>query len=103
MPYRRAYRRHARAFERLGVRVQGLAEVDQHAALQRFLKSSNFAIEALGDDMPLVANVARFPQLPHQHGIRRGQHSGRLARGGSAVDGDRAEQPGTCGDAGEVG
>lgn len=67
MPYRRAYRRHARAFERLGVRVQGLAEVDQHAALQRFLRSSNFAIEALGDDTPLVANVARFPQLTFAH------------------------------------
>jgi AraC-like DNA-binding protein len=67
MPYRRAYRRHARPFERLGVRVQGLSEVDQHAGLQRFLKSSNFAIEALGDEIPLVANVARFPRLTFAH------------------------------------
>lgn len=67
MPYRRSYRRHAPAFERLGLKVQGSAEAEQHGGLQRFVRSSNFSIDALGDGGPLVANVARFPALTFAH------------------------------------
>lgn len=47
--------------------MRGLAEAQQHHGLQRFVSSSNYSLETLGDSRPLVANVARFPGLTFSH------------------------------------